>query len=366
MSGRVSALLLAVVAVCVLLIALLLTDADDRSVCKVDPPDGQEAITRAIAACPNGSIVEFPSKRSYRQTGRIDVDHRSNLVIDGNGSTFTTTAPNAVNPIITDSHPNWRVRSARDVTFRDMTVIGNFKRNGPRRMIEGNQFNAGFMVVGGDDVTIADVTVRDTYGDLVWTLTSAPFQSQDPRNSEVPRNVRVQRLKGRRAARQCVAPTGAYGFWLEDSTLEDCWFAGVDAEIDVPGEPLRDVHILRNTVSETLLAGITVPVAHSSRDVKGVEIKQNKILTASDTCLPGIDVHYRPKPGVTMADVVTEDNEVRALYPGIVYRSVASGSIRDNRIRRASPSARCRPQPSPPILVLNSPAVTLSGNTPGG
>ncbi len=332
-------------------------------VCKIAPADGQAAIGAAIRSCPDGSTVQFPAGAVYHQTDPIEVANRSNLIIDGGGSTFISSAPNTA-----DVRPNWRLVKGRTLTIRNMTVEGNFKLQGPRSLptvsnIATNQRNSGFAVHGGDGVTITDVTVRDVFGDMVlvvpaeWTPTNANV------HSEIPRNVRVIRLSGTRAARQCVAPTAVIGFWLEDSTLRDCWYGGVDFERDAVGEPIRDAHILRNTFDGFNLFAIAGTAPGNTGDTNGIEVRGNKMLTPGDSCISTILFGYYPDDPNQMLKIVIEDNDVKSLGNGITYDHINEGSIRNNRIEKTAPDSLCGPPAPVATKVTNSVGVTVAANT---
>jgi hypothetical protein len=338
------------------------TDGPPGNLCRISPADDHGAITAAIAACPDGSIVQFPAGAVYHQNAPIDVINRSNLVIDGGGSRFLNSAPN-----VSEVRPNWRVVWARNVTLRNMTAVGNFTLSGPRSLptvsaIAPNQWNSGFWILGGDGVTIADVTVRDTFGDFVTTA-PAFFHGGGSRYGEIPRNVRVIRLDGTRAARHCIAPTTAIGFWLEDSTLRDCWYGGVDAEVDAPGLTLHDVHILRNTFDGYYLFAVAVPFAGHGGDVNGIEIRANKTLTPGDTCWPTILVGGRADDPSAFLNIAVTDNQLKTLATGISVERVNTGSITNNAIEKTAPSSLCGPPAPVPLAVRLSTAVAQWGNT---
>ena len=332
-------------------------------VCAIAPPDSHTAIAGAIASCPDGSTVQFPVGAVYHQTDPIDVADRRNLVIDGGGSRFLSSVPN-----VDVVKPNWQIRRGTNVTIRNMTVEGNFKLAGPRSLltVSGmavNQRNSGFFILGGDGVTIADVEVKDVFGDLVTVVPSNwPSGLGAADGGEVARNVRLQRIDGTRAARQCITVTSASGFWLEDSTLRDCWYGGVDLERDEPGETQRDVHILRNTFDGFNLFAIALPLPGNDGATNGVEIRGNKIVTPGDTCFAPIMAGYLLSGPARFWNVVIEDNEVKTLHNGIVLDRVQDGSVRRNRIERTVPASLCGPPAGVPVVLTNS-AVVVSENT---
>lgn len=337
---------------------------DPPRACAIEPGDGEAAITEAIAACPNGSTVQFPRGEVYHQTSEIKVERRADLVIDGNGARFVSTAPNA-----DQLNPNWMLVDGVNVVLQNMTVEGNFKMEGPRslermqrELPSGNHFNGGVMVYGGNEVTVRDVTIRDTFGDGAFAGPSGILPGGAGADVGVPRNVRFQRLDIARTARHGVALTGGVGIWLEDSRISDAWYLGVDLEIDVPGQPLQDIHLLRNTFDGTFFSAIALPWPGDGRSVDGIEIRGNRTLAPPDNCGPQISINAYPDQTVTVSNVVVEDNQLLTLSRGIIYRSTTSGAIRRNRIeKRPSPSA-CGDPEEAPVLVPNSSNVVVEGN----
>jgi hypothetical protein len=339
--------------------------APPPNACRIDPPDNEAGIAAAIGACPDGSTVVFPPNATYHQAGTIVVERRRDLVIDGNGSTFVKTSGN--DPAQT--RPNWELLEGRNVTVRNMAVRGAFTNPpSPRNptLVPGpNQYDAGVLIYGGNGITVSDVSVSNVFGDFVTTAPSGFVRGGGALGGEVPTNVRIARLNGQHAARQCVAPTAAVGFWLVDSSLSDCQQTGVDVEMDVPGEPLHDVHIVGNTISGYYFSAITVPMPGQAGDVDGVEIRSNTLLTPPDTCYAPVLI-VESANGASVANVVVASNQIQSLNNGVTYRDVASGAITGNRIEKTVGDFICGPPRPQPVVVVNSPAVPVTGNTAVG
>ena len=336
----------------------------DPSVCSIAPANGNAAIAAAIESCPNGSTVRFPANGSYTQTGSIVVDGRSNLTIDGNGSTFRSTAPND----LVTSTPNWRIDSGSNVVLQRMTIVGNFTAAG-RGIKPGNQLNHGVLVRGGDGVTVRDATIRNVWGDGVTTARSGWI----PGNSVAgvaPRNTRLQRLTITSVARMCVAFTEQVGGWLEDSALSDCHYAGVDLETDVGGQVLRDVHILRNKISGYYIMGIGVagPVlgmgTPAAGDLDRIEVRGNTV-GEGDTCWSPILFSDPLVSRGPISNISVADNAVTAQGDGISINDVVGGSVTGNRITTTRGRLWCGTLSALvlPVKVLRSTGVTVSGST---
>ncbi|MDQ4133755.1 MAG: right-handed parallel beta-helix repeat-containing protein [Actinomycetota bacterium] len=314
-----------------------------------------------IAKVPDESIVRFARDGCYAQAARIEVHGTRNVTFDGNGSTFRSSAAN-----VETVQPNWFVVDATDTTFQGVVVEGNFKEFGSRSaervgQIARNQFNAGFFIYGGLRVVVRDSTIRDTFGDGVGVAPAGILPGGRGATVGAAHDIRLQRLNISHTARQAVAFTGGVGLWLEDSTISDAWYWGVDAEIDAPGEGLKDVHILRNVFDGMYFGAITVPAPGRTGDVDGIEIRGNRTLTGPDVCGNTVLVTYWQNTGSTMANIVVEDNQFKAKGPGVEYRDVSTGSVRNNTIELL-PGCGV----APPVRPINSPNVVLCGNVATG
>jgi hypothetical protein len=326
------------------------------SVCDISPADNQDAITAAIGSCPNGSTVVFPLNQVYHQTDKIVVQGRRDLVIDGNGSAFIKTSP----PQDGVWAPQWHLTADTNVVLTNMVVRGAYVPGPTRGIIPGNQFEPGVRISGSEAITIRDIQFSNVFGDFVLVLSNYELGAGEETSS----NIRIQRVTGTGAARQCIAGSGIVGFWLTDSELTNCGQNGVDMEIDVPGHKIRDVHILRNTITDFFLTAITVPMKGNPGDVRDIEIRGNVTVKPSDTCFPAVLITYEPnnRDNTTqLENIVVEDNELKGLHNGIEYRDIASGSVRNNRLESTADHV-CGPPESQPVLLINSPTVVVSGN----
>lgn len=351
---------------------------DDRgarppAVCNVAPSDGDEAINAAIESCPDGSTIRFPAGAVYHQDDSIVVRQRRDLVIDGNGSTFLSSAPNGRTVQI----PNWRLLKARNVTVKNMKVVGNFFPTGPRSLetvnsdFETCEFNAGFAVSGGDGVVLEDLKAHNVCGDGFGTYRSEFFDHASA--NEMPTNVRMTRVEARTTARMCFGPTQVDGLWIEDSVCQDAWYGGLDAESDGRLDPVRNLHILRNTFDGFNNFGILIPVAGEPGTTRDIHIRYNRLLTAPDQqCNQAIHIgSYADSNPRSFENVFIENNEIASLTRGIVADHVIGGAIRDNRIRQVAPpegftvSGYCGEDRQ--IIVTNSHGVVIengAGSTP--
>jgi hypothetical protein len=327
--------------------------------CSISPADNQAAITAAIGSCANGSTVIFPLNATYHQTNRILVQGRRDLIIDGNGSTFIKTSPTLDGVWA----PQWHLTADTNVVLTNMIVRGAYVPTPTRGIIPGNQFEPGIRISGSDAITIRDMQFSNVFGEFVLVLSNYEIGQ----GQATSRNVRIERVVGTGAARQCIAGSGVVGFWVIDSRLTDCHQTAIDIEIDIPGTKIQDVHILRNTITGYFLTAITVPIKGNPGDVRDIEIRGNITLGPSDTCFPTVLITYATNNvgNPTMLDgIVIEDNQLKSLHHGIQVEDVNSGTVRNNRVENvATPSSLCEPPVRTAVKLINSPNVVVSGNT---
>jgi hypothetical protein len=331
----------------------------------------ERELTAFFAGVPDGSDVQFPRDGCYAQGGRIEVRDKRDVTIDGNGSTFKSSAPNSGLAVA----PNWLLLRGRDVRLTDMRIVGNFHLGGPRsqkRVADatvagvGNQFNMGVGIYGGDGIHVTHMTIEDVFGDGVTAAVAHYLDGPAGQPLDSPRDVHVERVAVTTAARHCFSPSQAVGFWLQDSAASDCWYGGMDAELDDVKQKLQGIHVLRNTFDGFNLFGVVVPVAGDGANTSDIEIRDNRFLTVPDApCNTIVEVGIYPSNPNTIKHVVVEGNTMKARGVGVAFDHVDGGAIRDNRIARDGESCSL-PAKTPLVRVTNSTGVTAQDDGLGG
>ncbi|MDQ4145909.1 MAG: hypothetical protein M3198_19615 [Actinomycetota bacterium] len=327
-------------------------------------------LNQFLTRVPDGSTVQLAAGGCYAQSRPVRLDDKKNVTLDGRGAALQNRALNdgRVNS------PNLLLLRGRNLTVKNLALIGNFQLQGPRSQARvnassveqpstGNQFNAGLSIYGGDGIQITDVRAARVFGDGLLTARSEYVENSPP--FETPRNVRVVRFEATSVARHCFAPTNVIGFWLIDSVGRDCWYHGVDAELDSVTHKLQDVHLIGNTFDGFFAVGVAFPVAGDGDNTRDYEILNNRFLTTPDAsqCNPIILINAYPSNPNTTKNVVVERNSMKAGGTAIIFDHVVGGSIRNNRIEPITgvgPGA-CGPAVSP-VRVTNSSGVRVEGN----
>ena len=352
------------------------TSPRGHSECPIDPSGGEAAIIAAISSCPDGTVsaptvVRFPAGKSYAQANRIEVRDRNNLVIDGNGSTFTTTANGCTTKSV---NGNWVLIRGTNITLKNMTAVGSFNIPGPRNLTIQSadpcytEATMNYGVYGTDGVWLVDVKGFNAWGDAVTVGPAHYAVTEVYRDDDFADDVHINRMEARKSSRHCWAPTSGVGTWIEDSTCTDAWYAALDAETDYQDQPLRDHHYLRNTFDGFSVGGLLIPVPGQTGSAGDIEIRGNKFLTTPDVeCNPTVLLGGYPEigPKYEFSNVIVEDNEFHTYARAINLDRVKGGVVRNNRITQRIPSTgatilqHCGEDRQ--IIVTNSTGVVVEG-----
>jgi len=159
--------------------------------------DQTTALDAFVDGVPDGATVLLP-RRAVIWSQRLVLSHRSDLVIDGNGSTiWQKRMPQDADGDGVEYVPVISLVSGRDLTLRNLTVRGAFPDGGvgmggtAEGLAPGPYFGTdrvgshGIRVEGVVGLTIADVDVREIFGDGIylgnWRDPDHPFGSPDGR-----------------------------------------------------------------------------------------------------------------------------------------------------------------------------------------
>ena len=303
----------------------------------------QTQLSNWINAQPDGSTIEFPANGCYAQNDRIEVRDKRDLTIDGNGSTFRSSASNDG----CQNRPNWLVLRGVNVTLQDVKIVGNF--NPPPSVersqgatyayaqdtcsLAGNQFNMGVSIYGGRDIRVRDSDIRQVYGDGVLIAGASIIAGQEGQPLDDPTNVYLDRLTIARTARHNVAPVRGVNVQIRDSHLSDSWYWAIDAELDRATHKLSGLRVLRNRIRDYFTGGVAVPVAGDGSNTSDIEIAHNVFETGPDLyCNDVVLVGAYETVSNVLRDVRVDRNTF-AQRSGVAVRfdHVIGGSIQGNR-----------------------------------
>jgi hypothetical protein len=123
-------------------------------------------------------------------------------------------------------HPIIRVKDTKDVTIENVDLVGANTDGGYHSQLVGQ---AGLDILSGTNVSIVNVSVKDTYGDGL-TAFAAFGESNKP-----TKNLQVDGLSITNAGRQAITMAYAVDSTLNHVTINSAFGAGWDFESDLPG-----------------------------------------------------------------------------------------------------------------------------------
>jgi hypothetical protein len=123
--------------------------------------DASAALNAFLVTVPDGSRVAFPAGATYRLGEGLMIARRRGLVLEGNGATLLSSGgPTEAAALV-------RIFGSSDIAIHDLDVVGNSPTPGIYR--PGQEGAHGIQIVMGGNIEIANVTIRNTYGDCANT-----------------------------------------------------------------------------------------------------------------------------------------------------------------------------------------------------
>jgi hypothetical protein len=311
--------------------ALLPTDATPAAFMVPDsiPADCSRPVEKEImawlATVPNGATAQFQHKGCYGQDETIELEDRTNLTIDGNGSSFKALTRGSPN------RDNWRIEGGQGITLKDMTVCGS----NPDAGIHDNayvgqvEWQHGFRFAGTNGGTLENVRAFDVFGDFVEAMWD--WRASDVYSAPMARNIVVRDSYFARAGRMGIGLTGVDGFRLENSYVGDVNMAAVDLELDVATHLGRNISIVGNTFGPHRFALFANGGMGSAPNVGNVLISGNRMTGPLVSCES--PVYVGPPGGTYRAGWVIRDNQFRTLSEAVSATRVKNMVVANNTVR---------------------------------
>lgn len=208
--------------------------------------DVTEELNAYLAGIPDGSTVTFPAGAVYRAEGIVLLIEKTNLTIEGNGALIFARTDGSGAPPPNGFARGWpRSRSHVEIVRGSGIVIRNLQVKGanPNAGSEDGAYVAafegqhGFDVRGVSDLVLDQVTVTDTYGDLIYISGRGGVWSD---------NVRVTNSHLERSGRQGVTLVGARNVQILDSYIGEISRSVIDIEPATDTAGAENILIQRN------------------------------------------------------------------------------------------------------------------------
>lgn len=283
-----------------------------------------------LATVPDGATAVFAKNGCYAQDGSIEVNDRSGLTLEGNGSTFKAVTPGD------PCRANWRIQSGSNITLKDMTVrgINTTGFDGPRQPAPAAQCQHGYSFDSVQGGKLLNSKAYDTLSDPVSI-------EPDRRKGDfcaVPPNraIFIDHFYGFNGGRT-LGITDADGVTVQNSYLGDMYDNAIDLETDVPCESTANIRILNNHFGRYRFALVAHTGPDSGERSSHIEIRGNVAQAAPLTCFAPIYVQPSSKqpPGQFRSHYSIRDNQLRTLGNGIYLNTVSDASVTDNSISKS-------------------------------
>ncbi len=215
-----------------------------------------------IDRVPDGRIIRFRHNGRYRAEGTLFVNHRDNLVFDGNGATLFATIGGM------PDRSQWWLKDSTAIVFRDLWVRGANPKGGTSEGAYNveQETQHGFRMEGVDGVELANVRVTDVYGDFVYI-------GRD-KDRVASQNVWIHDSDFRRNGRQGIAITAATNVIIERNRIDHTRRSTIDLEPNARSWHVSNVFVLNNTIGKGRLLFVA---SHGQGPVDDIVISGNRL-----------------------------------------------------------------------------------------
>lgn len=289
------------------------------------------ALNSFLAGVPNGATVQFKIDGCYGIDRSLLLDDRSNLVLDGRGSTFKALTQREDDPC----RANWRIQGGSNITLKNMTVRGanNTGFDGPRPDFRG-QCQHGYSFDSTQGATLLNSKAYDTWGD---PISVGPDRRQAGNYCVVPpsRNILVDNFYGMNSGRT-VGISHADGVTIQNSYFGDLYDSAIDLETDVACEWSRNVKILNNRFGRFRYAVLAYTGGEPPERSGNFEFSGNVTEAEPVSCYPALYIqplgsYSDPESYVGIRqNFIIRNNTLKTLGDGIRIHKAGGVRIENN------------------------------------
>ena len=242
--------------------------------------DVSAALDAYLDALPDGAVFTSPPSACYLVNEGVKITHPLGIVggrFQDDSNTVAAPVPGKPAPSL---HPVILIKQASDVTIEGVDLVGANDKGGYHAALVGQ---TGIDVRSSSNVTIADVTTLDTYGDGL-TLSNAAGAGKDD-------DITVDGLTITRAGRQGITPDFVSGATFSHvdivSEADSAW----DFESDLPQMGTGNITITDSTWNGRInvIEPLTGPLAFDHDSSSGSffldDSKEPQLVTVTDSTM---------------------------------------------------------------------------------
>jgi hypothetical protein len=127
--------------------------------------DVTSALMKWIGSIPDNSVLSFRSAQCYRIDGTVELNKRSGLTLQGNGSTFKSRASMVGGNKADDQRAMFRVIDSSAISFENMAIIGSYAHGGT---FDASLQHAHAIDLRGTSVVVENVSMSNVAGDCLY------------------------------------------------------------------------------------------------------------------------------------------------------------------------------------------------------
>lgn len=183
-----------------------------------------------LAGVPPQTRVVFKQGGRYRADGTLTLAHRSDLVLDGRGSTIFAAVEGSATRV------QWLLSNVRHVTMRNLTVVGTNKAGGSgQSYVPRLEHQHSLSIRGGGDIEVDHVNLERPYGDCIYVASYGGVWAN---------GVHIHSSRCEANGRMGVALVGASNVVVEQNVFADISLITLDIEPS-RGDPVQGAHGVR-------------------------------------------------------------------------------------------------------------------------
>jgi hypothetical protein len=314
-------------------------------------------VAKFLAKVPDNSTAVFGENKCYGHDGEFQVNDRTKLTLDGNGSTFKPLTRRAG-----ECRATWRVQGGQDIHLRDMIVVGlnSTGFDGPRQPSPDGQCQTAFNF---DSVQGGSLTDSKAFDSIADPIALQPDRRRgDGDYCAVPpnRDIVIDRFEAFNAGRT-VAVTNVDGLTIKDSYFGDIYDNGIDIETDVGCEWSRNIRIINNRFGRTHFGMLTYTGGEPPERSGGLEVIGNIVEADPENCFVPIGVApFQYPSGQVRGPIVIRDNQLKTRNHGITLVQVGDAVVERNVVSKNFGTG-CSPE-TYVVAVRASADVTVAAN----
>ena len=139
-----------------------LVPATIASDCSVDVT---AALLKWMGSIPDNSILSFGAAKCYRIDGTVELSSRSELILQGNGSTFKSLTPMVGGSKADDQRAMFRVIASNAINFENMAIVGSYAHGGT---FDASLQHAHAIDLRGTSAVVENVSMSNVAGDCLY------------------------------------------------------------------------------------------------------------------------------------------------------------------------------------------------------